>query len=551
MKPRVDIVCVGIGLRPSRGDLAVRVEADGNDVVVSPLLGEGRLCERCWLMRRMATCDVAELGRRGETLADLLDAFNSRCARWPASPDPQQRRILARVLRGRLREARSGAVSFPPRLTVVADEGLWDEPVLPLPDCAACLQTATRLPPDHLEWTVGSKAGIVALVRDVAPFPNEPEFPSLVVTRLANTWLNPTRSFGFGASGKGETPHIARASAIAETIERYAAGVVPETVVVARSDQLDGPTIEPIRLTGSEAASAGYSSDRAIAWAPIRGLKGREPAGYVPASAVLLRLPADLPRPILVPFSSNGLACADDLETALRRAFAEVIERHVFFSVWYGARDYIAADHGDAVDPTTRKAIDAFEGCGLAVRTVLLGIEGGVHVAAASCWPRKVRTGRPRFALGLGTGEGFEVALRRAVLEMAQVYRGLTWALSNADLADRATALASGQSQIDEPYDHGLLYAERGAENVPAPFGLAPAPTKTGLLPSAPSDPLRRAVFVELTPPDVAAASGWHVVRVLVPDTIPYHYGAKQIPYRALWGRTVGHGASVLPHPLN
>lgn len=535
------------------GRRLVRIERERDDFIVGPILGEGWLCETCWVGRRIATLDPAELRAGASTPAELVTAFQERIARQGRPECPKQRATMARVLRERHQAVWGARVaSFPPVLSRISPSGaVSTESVLPLPDCKLCGETAPgfRPTPDHV---VARSAGIVVEMREVPPCEGEPDFPHVIVARLANTFLDWDRPSWSGASGKGATLDAAFGSTLGESLERYAAHIVSQPLVRARVQDLDS-AIHPRRLTGlqcSQAQAAGYPAEGEIAWVQGTSIGDRTRTRWLPASAVYLRLPSEFRAGLAVPPVSNGLACAPTLEQAIDRALAEVVERHAFFSVWYGAHAADLADSERYIDDFA--ACEAFRARGLELRTALLAAKHrGLIVASASCWPRDDAPFRPGFALGLGVDVTPASAVRRAILEAAQVYRGLTWALRNPTLGERAEQLKREPSLVNEPYDHALLYAGRSPQAVPAPFGLGSqrAPNaRTALADTLFDD----ALFVDLTPGDVAAATGWHVVRVVVPDAFPCHFGVNMIP-RAMMHRSPCEnvpGADLL-HPLS
>lgn len=552
MKCRFELsgsVVAGIASR-----LLLRIEREGEDFIISPLLGEGRLCETCWVSRRAATLDPASLRAGASTPAELMAAFQEQNAP-PGRPEcPEQRATMTRILRERREEMRrAGAAPFPPVLSRVSPSGAAiAEAVLPLPDCKLCgAGTLGNLSdvPDHV---VARTAGIVVELREVQALSGEPAFPHVVVSRLANTFLEWDRAFWSGASGKGASLDAALHSAVGESLERYAARIVSQPLVWGRVQDLDA-TIHPHRLMGvdcAQAKAAGYSVDEEIAWVQGTGIRDRKITNWLPASAVYLRLPPEYRARPAVPPVSNGLACASTLEQAIERALAEVVERHVFFSVWYGTRLPELANAERFIDDFT--ACEAFRANGLELRTALLTANhSDLAVASASCWPHDETPVRPGFAIGLGVDTTPTSAVRRAILEVTQVYRGLTWALRNPILRKRAEQVKSEPALVDEPYDHALLYAGRSPQAVPSPFGLGRPRAVNGRRPDA-ETLLGNALFVDLTPRDVATATRWRVVRVVVPDAFPCHFGVNMIPRAMLFGSPSEKASSTdLLHPLS
>ncbi len=526
----------------------LRLERDGSDFIVSPPLGAGGICEMCWIRRRAATTDPKTLAPCRDAGEGLADAFE-RTTRTPGRPSGRaQRAALARVLRSRVVETRERTQpSMPTRLARVDVAGaVRHETVLPMPDCDRCRLDVARVVQRSLDHLLGRAAGVVCDLREVPACSGEPAFPHVVVVARANSWLSSNWIFGTGASGKGATPEDAIGSAVGEALERYSATVILRQPRIACLSEAEG-AIAPWRLTGlahSQTREGALDNEAKLAWIEARAIRPDGVTRWVPASAAYLRWPeAWGPRP--TPPTSNGLAAAPDLASAIDRAFAEVMERHLFFLVWYGVRDAEQPDARALLDPTICKL---FEAAALDVRAIVLGRIAGVVAAAACCWLSTPSPRRPRFVLGIGTGRDPSDAVRSAFLELGQVYRGLTWALTDASLEHRARLLASGTVAIEEPFDHGLLYAMRSPEAVPWPFGSAPRRSRPVYF-APEGDP--DACFVDLTPPDVAAATGWSVVRVLAPDLIPYHVGSAAFPGALLRFPDGGSPPEFDAHPLS
>jgi thiazole/oxazole-forming peptide maturase SagD family component len=341
------------------------------------------------------------------------------------------------------------------------------------------------------------------------------------------------------ASGKGG---MAVENGLAEAVERYAASVVPSSLPIARQNELDGPFVAPLELYGfrrEQATILGYScGEQPISWTIASSVGPNARSVYVPASAVYTRLPDGPYIKLAGPFTTNGLACAPTLELAVGAGFSEVIERDMFFRVWYGQHPAIGIRAESVADSDTRAAIDEFGACRLKVNLLYLGVKCGIHVVAACCSDRSGATQRPAFVLGLGRDLVPSRALASAVLEMGQVYRGLTWALRDPSVGARAEQICLNPTLVHDPLDHALFYAWR--RDLSPPDSLLPAKTrelsefKTRPTTGAASVAMPSAVFVELTPPDVAQVSSWRVARVIVPRTIPYHVGPNQIPLEML-----------------
>lgn len=529
----------------------VRVERDEEDFLLSPLLGSGRLCERCWLTRRAATRDPSILAPGASCSGDLIAAFEMDVAASGRPLEQAQRTSLAASIRERVREARSMAQPESPAtlLRVTPSGAVVAETVLPLPECESCLADARAASKPSLAHAVGRAAGIVAELATVPPRPAELGFPHVVTTRLSNSRLEPARPAWRGASGKGESGANAVFSALGESLERYAAEIVPQgRLLRARVGQLDD-AVHPSHLTGMgglQARANALDPESETTWVQAQSVVEPACRRWVPASSVYLASPISLGAPVTTVATSNGLAAAVGLDDAIKRAYAEVLERHAFFRVWYGLDEAPVPDATTSLDEVLRQQ---FEMSGLALRASVIACVDGVCVASASCWPLRSSPSRPGFALGLGNGTSTEGALRSAVLELAQVYRGLSWAMVNGAMRERMWQLRGAPQDIAEPYDHALLHAACGVERVPAPFGKG---RRTAPSQPAPSTSLDQALFVDLTPPDIANACGLRVARVVVPNAVPLHFGCRMVPRRILGLPDTEEAApTALLHPLS
>ena len=206
------------------------------------------------------------------------------------------------------------------------------------------------------------EARACAELREFSAPPGEPAYPHVVVARLANSWLRSHRPYWEGASGKGRTLEAAVSSAVGEAIERYVAGSPLRSAVVAKMADLEG-TVDPRRLAGldaSQALDAGFDPDREIAWVPAGSIRHPGAVRWLPASAVYMRSPDGVQNCMAAPSTSNGLAFAPTLEAAIVRAYAEIIERHLFFLVWYGAAEAERPDARDLVETEVPRVLSGF-----------------------------------------------------------------------------------------------------------------------------------------------------------------------------------------------
>ncbi|WP_319773547.1 YcaO-like family protein [Breoghania sp.] len=480
--------------RLSIGNTVFRIEPDGADLLVSPPLGHGSLCERCWVSRRLATLE-------------FQGAPTDICARWtarsyssaraiarisPLAQSPVQRSALARVLRnvrtGLQTNAMPDRPAFMPLVTRIGPDGsTGQEPVLPVADCDCGPPAPLRT--SGFAAIVGRAAGIVNEIIALPALPGEPDYPVVHVARLANSRHDPNRPFWQGSSGKGATQEAALLSTLGEAVENYAhacrdeAWEAPASPVVCRNELVVKPT----------------TSHR------IAGLN-----------------------------HSNGLGCARGIEAAVLHGVEELIERHLFYAAWYGCSP---ADEMHDLPPALEGMTEEFRRLGLATRLIDLGNLGNVTAVAAVCHPVHPSPARPQFCLGLAGKQTACSAAESAFLEMAQIYRGLTHALANPALAAHAEGLVTGRAEIGSPFDHGLLFSRIPATQVPAPFGLGPRRPKRALQEENPLADLR---YVNMTPRDLWRFSDLAIARALAPRLIPFHFGLKGLETPRAFALDVG-----------
>jgi len=521
--------------------LTIRLERAGLEVIVSPLLGH-TLCETCWRARRAATIAPKALeihASVGEALMDAFEKFLSSSG----GPVPKMQRIaIGRQVSDLIDEANAAVEdsSGLPTLKRVDQLGLIrQETVLPLPHCQGCRFSKNGMVRKTLGHILGRHAGVISGFKEITPVPGEPDFPRVTVATFSNSFLDPDWIVGTGSSGKGYTLEHAVESALGEAMERYAASTIAMMPHIHRFSELDN-AISSTRFTGLTS----HGPETELPWVVARNIRS-DVKRLVPASTIYFRWPASWDRFSRPTLTTSGLAAAGSLKTAIHRAFSEVVERHLFFLTWYGchnpemlkADEFLAAEH-----------LNSFTSVGLRVRTMLLGSVAGVFVSAACCSPVKWDGDRPGFALGLGTGSSIADAVQSSFLELGQVYRGLTWALSDNDLRSRAKRLASGELKVETPFDHGLLFSQRSIVQIPKPFGEAARNLHLNYRVVS-EDP--EAYFVDLTPRDLMTATGWRIVRVVIPDFIPFHAGRISFPSGMFAAFERGALEYLGPHPLS
>ena len=159
------------------------------------------------------------------------------------------------------------------------------------------------------------------------------------VTRVADiTWLDRVGIPVFNAivprshdllsvyNGKGRTPDDARASAIMEAVERFAAWQPRTPDLVASYDELEAaghPVLNP--ADHNLAPGHAYRPDRPISWAKGFDLLGDEPV-YVPLCLAGYYVGFHEAQCFSIN-TTNGLASGNSLDEAICHGLCEVIER--------------------------------------------------------------------------------------------------------------------------------------------------------------------------------------------------------------------------------
>jgi ribosomal protein S12 methylthiotransferase accessory factor len=502
-----------------------KIEAFGQRIVVSPPLDGAGLCSECWRLRRMAVWATLSYQITEETTADgLRDEFDF--GRLPNLNYEQQ---------ASLELITSHARAFDPtRVWVIARDGtIATETILPRPDCRRCSPRIQRLgrcvsrqPPCRI--LVGVAAPVATL--EVSGQCGGIEVSSALV---ANHFFGVGSPEILAASGKGNSKSETMASALGEAVERYSASFPPDHLENA---DLRMAKIPPSRIHGldlSLALKGGHPGDSEVVdWIVAHSVSDPSRTVLVPAYLAYTRRGSLWRCAHNLPATTNGLACASTLALAVERAYAECIERHLFFCAWYGGVPFDLLSRAN-IRVADRVLIDELTMRGWQLRVLNCGEYDGVRVLAlAAEFP--AGTQAPCYALGVGAGP---FAFAAACEELAQMVVGAERLLGSRRFVRRAQNLLAGDISLSSALDHALFNLLRPpSEKVSRrciPYSAA-----------AISPPY----YVDVTPEDIRRSVGWHVARVIVPNTIPYHTG-NAVPHLAL-ARAGVDTPSRKPHPL-
>lgn len=310
------------------------------------------------------------------------------------------------------------------------------EPIAPVPGThAARADGGWRSVPaettvQRLSRHVSPLTGVIARVTPLTAETDE----ALTVYR-SEIFRTPAPGSGFLAApptqlclGKGLSAMQARASAMCEAVERYAAfHQGDEAVVIAPAAELDAPCIPPTALARfSDRQTARFATDRpphAVApgagqgeplwWAPAWSLTA-DARRYLPLGFCLAHAPAQSQHH--VGWTSNGCAAGNTREEAILQGFMELVERDAAAIWWYGQirRPAIALD---GIAAATRQRLA--RSCGPQWSYWLLDITHDFGIPVVVCVGRHADTGH--WAVGFGCSLDRALACERALTEISQL----------------------------------------------------------------------------------------------------------------------------------
>jgi ribosomal protein S12 methylthiotransferase accessory factor len=585
----------------AQGIPALYAQSRGHAAIVGPLVLPGQTaCYMCYRMRSLACEDDFAAAMSYEEFLDRRKqpTLHER-GTLPALPAWIAGVMGLEVLKSLLAigpPSLGGKVLELDAFTLRTSE----HTVLQKPDCPVCRsekKNGGRAHPTLAELTgsdrpagdllaaapalVSRRTGLVREFRPVAKDVGEPARPFLFSARLANhRFLGKDSDDQRICSGKGMSLEQAKAGALGEAVERYAAGCWdPSEVIYARRGQLDGEALDPRRLVLYRAEQieglpyVPYGEESVLGWVPARSLlTGRRV--YVPALAVFLSYDIRSPHEYLFPVTSNGLASGPTLRDAVLAAACEVIERDAFLIAWLNRLPGQRLDPRSHPDPGVLELCEAHARRGVAMELYRLPTDHPCHVHMALGVQSREGEG-PAVVVGLGADLDPLVAARKALLEVAQIRPALRRRLRQPDVRRRLAELVADPRLVASLQDHDLLYAAPESAGAFAFLHGSPAaPLAAG--PDPPVDPagkLRALVdhfriaggellYVNLTPADLEAL-GLHAARVIIPDFQPIDFGWKE---RRLGGerlyelprrlglapaRTTPEQLNPAPHPIS
>jgi ribosomal protein S12 methylthiotransferase accessory factor len=249
-------------------------------------------------------------------------------------------------------------------------------------------------------------------------------------------------SFRHRSAGKGPTSVQARASALAESLERYSTEYTgAEFRTLASFRELGGDAIHPNSVMGfsdrqfqdREAWNARGSRfntvpepldpDHSIPWTPVWSLT-EERAKYLPTQFLFFPGPTvwPAPRPRCCRACSNGNAAGNNLEEAVLQGFMELVERDATAIWWYNRLRRPGVDLASFQLSYLTELAAHYLTLDRDLWALDLTHDLGIPVFAALSCNRKTR-GQVLFGLGCSLDPA--VALLRAFAELNQFVSGL------------------------------------------------------------------------------------------------------------------------------
>jgi len=386
----------------------------------------------------------------------------------------------------------------------------------------------------------------VGLIRAIAPQgrgADEPMPPYLYTATLSNFDFRIATKADRMAAGKGTTREEAITSAIGEATERYCAyHWDPARTFVAKSTDIQSRSITPqscVLYSDRQYATFDWphprwSPERELAW--INGLdvcNGETVA--LPASLVYLVFPPPRIEDYFAPSTSNGLAAGATLPGAILSGLCEVMERDAMIIAWLNRLPAVELkfDHAPGISARIHRHYAHF---GVQVRAFLMPTD--LPAATVMAISFEEDPARPANVVGLGCHPDPSIALLKALFELCQarpseasrfVSKSPIGRLNNYEDVHTLDDHSSFMSQLERRHEFSFLWQsgeQKRIEDLPNPASgdAAQDLERCAKQLAAMGDP---PAYVELTTPDLIEY-GIHVVRVIVPELQPVHFGHGQ-----------------------
>ena len=550
--------------------VAAFVTLDVSRAVVGPIVYPGETaCYMCYRMRAIACEDDYFASMAFEELRDRKRETSSEREPTFLPLVPMAAGLItgeiAKTLTAVGRHALAGKV-----IELDGLGGLFTEhDVLRQPSCPTCGKKKLLnpdFPPldDMSEETPGpdlstlaprlvdSQTGIVRSLNHFRKALGEPRFPVIVRAELSNFRYHRDKADAFQvASGKGATERLANVSALGEAVERYSAGIWPDSDVPRmRREEIDGLSLDPRELVLYEKQAyrnlpySPWTDDAVAGWVWGRDIaSGKRIA--VPAQPTLMSYSLQAGEANLCQVTSNGLAAGPTLAEAALRAIYEVIERDAFISTWLLRLPPQAVDIESIPLAEVRDLATAYARRGVTMELYRLRTTMSVH-AFVGLGIAQSESDLPAVVVGLGASHDAIAAARSALSEVAQVRPGLKYRLLDPEVLAHRDAMHKDSNLVEALEDHDLYYSSldqlsafdflRGtrpvdirewAEALPGGEPISPRGRLARLAEEA-ADDGAQLIVVDLSPPDMLKL-GLHTVRGYLSGYQPIYFGQKEI----------------------
>ncbi len=298
----------------------------------------------------------------------------------------------------------------------------------------------------RLEPYVSPLTGLIAGLEDRSPKPSMPVIAARQAMPGQQAGPRQNRLVGrpAGAAGKGRTLDQARASCLAEAVERYLCGFTglePRRRATRAELEAEGAGAAPhpgdcLNFSDRQYAAREdlnktrdgfnwiperFDDSRAIEWTPAWSLTHGAvrwlPSRYCFFSYTDMEV-AEEAQNRFCAADSNGCASGSTLEEAILQGFLELVERDACGIWWYNRAGRPAFDLAGADDPFLQGAVAQHAALGRSLQVLDLTTDLRIPVAIAVSARQKDDGG---IILGLGAHPDAEIAIGRALSEANQM----------------------------------------------------------------------------------------------------------------------------------
>jgi oxazoline/thiazoline synthase len=390
-------------------------------------------------------------GWTGASLRAAIGLFTVQLERWAAGDGGLLGRYLLTfdLVDASLRRHR---VDRRPQCPVCGDAGLYAQRVGVAPALSAA-----RVGPRLRSWGTGRRRDppevfaarhgalvddVTGVIRDLAPL----EVGAGLGVHAYAAGANSARVWGgtgwrsvdlrMQCGGKGTTDAEARASAMAEAIERYSGvfqgdeprvrstfralgdrAIHPNECLLFSPAQYRGRRRWNARVGPTARVPTPFDPESVVDWTPVWSLTRRAPR-YLPTALLYFGHPEADPDGFGWA-DSNGCAAGETFDDAVLAGLLELIERDAVAIWWYNRLRLPGVDLGRIDDPWVRGLVAAYRTLGRRIWVLDATSDVGVPTyVALSCEEGR---GADRIVFGMGAHLDPAVALRRSLAEMGQL----------------------------------------------------------------------------------------------------------------------------------